>query len=147
MEIDLLISLSPSFLLSSSASLPFSCSLPLLPCHNSIAGLVRQSISAVALYEVVQGSKYLQLLFLNPLEQWSPTFLIQGMDFMEDNFSMDMEWGNDSSASYLLCSLMLLVIWQEVLVCGLEVGGLCCRAQTDKLWLGGQILPVACFYK
>ena len=110
MEIDLLISLSPSFLLSSSASLPFSCSLPLLPCHNSIAGLVRQSISAVALYEVVQGSKYLQLLFLNPLEQWSPTFLIQGMDFMEDNFSMDMEWGNDSSALYLLCSLMLLVI-------------------------------------
>ena len=46
-------------------------------------------------------------------EQQSPTFLASGMDFMEDNFSMN--WGggggrfqDDSSALHLLYTLLLL---------------------------------------
>ena len=41
------------------------------------------------------------------LEQWSPTCLARGADFMEDNFSMDRRegwFGDDSRTLHLLCS-------------------------------------------
>ena len=50
------------------------------------------------------------------LEQWSPTFLVSGSSFMQDNFSTD--WGckgwfqDDLSALHLLCTLFLLLLCQ-----------------------------------
>ena len=47
------------------------------------------------------------------LERQSPAFLVLGMGFVEDSFSMDWAgvggwFGDDSSASHLLCSLFLI---------------------------------------
>ena len=44
------------------------------------------------------------------LDQWSPTFLATGTNFVEGNFSMDCL--NDSIALHLLCTLFLSLLYQ-----------------------------------
>ena len=60
-----------------------------------------------------------------------PVFLAPGTDFVEDKFSTDWGQGSgfrmiqDSSMLFIahfISNLMLLVIWREVLICGLEDG-------------------------
>ena len=52
----------------------------------------------------------------DPLHQRSPTFLVPGTGFVEDNFSKDQGRGgwfrDDSSALHLLCTLFLLLLHQ-----------------------------------
>ena len=59
--------------------------------------------------------------FFLPVGQQSPTFWSPGTTFVENNSSTDQGWGgelfqDDSSASYLLCSLFLLWLHQLYLI-------------------------------
>ena len=52
---------------------------------------------------------------LIPCNSAVPNFLVPGTDFMENNFSTDQGWeggwfGDDSSASHLLCTFFYILI-------------------------------------
>ena len=67
-----------------------------------------------------------------PLHQWSPIFLAQEMDLVEDNFSTywvgEMVSGQFKHIAFivhLISNLMPLLVWQEVPVHGPKVEDLC----------------------
>ena len=65
-----------------------------------------------------KASNYTEFFFIWPgiCNQQSPTFLVPGTSFIEDNFSMDWEhrgwFGDDSSPLHLLSTLFLLSLHQ-----------------------------------
>ena len=69
--------------------------------------------------------------FHTPLEQQPPTFLAPGTSFVGDYFSMDRKVGDGFTCItfivHFISNLMLLLIWQEGLVCNSEVGDPCFR--------------------
>ena len=71
--------------------------------------------SHLSVIQPVQLFLQIKVKPLNHSCQQSPTFWHQGPSFIKDNFSMDGErgwFGDDSSASHLLCTLFLLLLHQ-----------------------------------
>ena len=85
----------------------WSLSLPLTGQENNGKCVIQQFKT--------HSSPLLPSLGVSCINQWSPTFLVRGTSFKEDNFPMDCvgeQFQDDSNPLHLLCSLFLLLLYQ-----------------------------------